>query len=312
MTRKVSDEALNLLTSFATIEVWEKEYPVPREILLKKVGQADALYVMLSDRIDRELLDHAPHLKVVSTMAVGYDSIDIQACKERGIVVTNTPDVLTDATADLAFGLVMSAGRRFIEGNRMVMNGEWKTWSPYFMAGQSIHGATIGIIGMGRIGEAVAKRATGFDMRIMYHNRNRKPNAEEKYNAEYASLPDILKEADYVVLLTPLTEETKGLMGKQEFAQMKSTAVFVNASRGATVDEEALFEALRDGTIWAAGLDVFQVEPVPTDHPLLTLPNVVALPHIGSATYEARNQMAMLVAKNIKAVLQGDEAITPV
>ncbi|QDX91286.1 D-glycerate dehydrogenase [Brevibacillus laterosporus] len=312
VTRKVADEALNLLASIATVEVWDQEYPVPRDILLEKAKRADGLYVMLSDRVDRELVDAAPHLKVVSTLAVGYDSIDLEACKERGIVVTNTPDVLTDATADLAFGLLMAAGRRFVEANRVLMNGEWRTWSPYFMAGQRIHGATIGIIGMGRIGEAVAKRANGFDMRILYHNRSRKIEAEQAYGATYCSLADLLRESDYVVLLTPLTEETRGLMGAEQFAMMKSTAVFINASRGATVDEEALYQALKQEIIWAAGLDVFQQEPIPTDHPLLSLPNVVALPHIGSATYETRDNMAMLVSKNIVAVLCGDKAITPV
>ncbi len=312
MTRKVAKEAMNLLATIATVEVWDQEYPVPRDILLEKAKRSDGLYVMLSDRIDRELIDAAPHLKVVSTLAVGYDNIDVEACKKRGIVVTNTPDVLTDATADLAFGLLMAAGRRFVEANRVLMNGEWKTWSPYFMAGQRIHGATIGIIGMGRIGEAVAKRASGFDMRILYHNRSRKVEAEETYGATYCSLPDLLCESDYVVLLTPLTEETKGLMGAEQFAMMKSTAVFINASRGATVDEVALYQALKQETIWAAGLDVFQQEPIPTDHPLLSLPNVVALPHIGSATYETRDRMAMLVSQNLVAVLSGDEAVTPV
>ncbi|MCR8978595.1 2-hydroxyacid dehydrogenase [Brevibacillus laterosporus] len=312
VTRKVAKEAMNLLATIATVEVWDQEYPVPRDILLEKAKRSDGLYVMLSDRIDRELIDAAPHLKVVSTLAVGYDNIDVEACKKRGIVVTNTPDVLTDATADLAFGMLMAAGRRFVEANRVLMNGEWKTWSPYFMAGQRIHGATIGIIGMGRIGEAVAKRASGFDMRILYHNRSRKVEAEETYGATYCSLPDLLCESDYVVLLTPLTEETKGLMGAEQFAMMKSTAVFINASRGATVDEVALYQALKQETIWAAGLDVFQQEPIPTDHPLLSLPNVVALPHIGSATYETRDRMAMLVSQNLVAVLSGDEAVTPV
>ncbi|MCR8987063.1 D-glycerate dehydrogenase [Brevibacillus laterosporus] len=312
VTRKVAEEAMNLLATIATVEVWDQEYPVPRDILLEKAKRSDGLYVMLSDRIDREIIDAAPHLKVISTLAVGYDNIDLEACKEKGIVVTNTPDVLTDATADLTFGLLMAAGRRFIEANRVLMNGEWKTWSPYFMAGQRIHGATIGIIGMGRIGEAVAKRAAGFDMRILYHNRSRRIETEQTYGATYCSLPDLLCESDYVVLLTPLTEATKGLMGAEEFAMMKSTAVFINASRGATVDEEALYQALKQGTIWAAGLDVFQQEPIPTNHPLLSLPNVVALPHIGSATYETRDRMAMLVSENIVAVLSKDEAITPV
>ncbi|MBA4532509.1 2-hydroxyacid dehydrogenase [Brevibacillus halotolerans] len=312
VTRKVAEEAMNLLATIATVEVWDQEYPVPRDILLEKAKRSDGLYVMLSDRIDREIIDVAPHLKVISTLAVGYDNIDLEACKEKGIVVTNTPDVLTDATADLTFGLLMAAGRRFIEANRVLMNGEWKTWSPYFMAGQRIHGATIGIIGMGRIGEAVAKRAAGFDMRILYHNRSRRVEAEQTYGATYCSLPDLLCESDYVVLLTPLTEATKGLMGAEEFAMMKSTAVFINASRGATVDEEALYQALKQGTIWAAGLDVFGQEPIPTNHPLLSLPNVVALPHIGSATYETRDRMAMLVSENLVAVLSKGEAITPV
>lgn len=312
ITRQMPPEIVSRIQEIADVEMWGGDSPVPREILLDKAKKADGLYVMLTDRIDEELLSQAERLQVVSTMAVGYDNIDIRAAKRSGVIVTNTPDVLTDATADLAFALMMATGRRLMEANRFLHNGEWTTWSPYLLAGQSFYKATLGIIGMGRIGEAVAKRAKGFDMKILYHNRNRKQEAEEKYGALYMELDDLLKESDYVLLLTPLTPDTRGLMGERQFSLMKPTSVFINVSRGGTVDESALYDALVAKKIWAAGLDVFQQEPVPVDHPLLSLPNVVALPHIGSATYETRDAMANLAADNLVAVLTGREPLTPV
>jgi glyoxylate reductase len=312
VTRQVADEAIAMLEAVADVEVWAEDRPVPREVFLQKAEEASALLTMLTERIDEELLMRAKRLRIVANMAVGYDNIDVAAAKRHGVIVTNTPDVLTEATADLAFALLMAAGRRVVEANRFLLAGEWTSWSPHLMAGQNIYGATLGIVGMGRIGQAVARRVGGFGMRILYYNRSRRPEAERETGAQYAPFDELLRESDYVVLLTPLTAETRHLMGEREFSLMKPTAVFVNVSRGGTVDEAALYRALVDKRIWAAGLDVFQEEPVPLDNPLLSLPNVVALPHIGSATYQTRMEMARLAAANIAAVLSGKEPVTPV
>ena len=312
VTRRVAAEIISFLEEVAEVEVWEEESAVPREVLMEKAKKADALFTMLTEKVDEEVLANASQLRIVANMAVGYDNIDVNAAKSRGVIVTNTPDVLTEATADLVFALLLATGRRLIEANRFLHNGEWSTWNPYLLAGQRCHGASLGLIGMGRIGEAVAKRAKGFDMQILYHNRRRRTEVEEALGARYVDLDELLRQADYVVVLTPLTAETRGLIGERELSLMKESAVFINASRGGTVDEQALYRALVEKRIWAAGLDVFQTEPVPVDHPLLTLPNVAALPHIGSATYETRNQMTRLAAENIVAVLTGKEPLTPV
>jgi len=312
VTRRVAAEIISFLEEVAEVEIWEEESAVPREVLMEKAKKADALFTMLTEKVDEEVLANASQLRIVANMAVGYDNIDVNAAKSKGVIVTNTPDVLTEATADLVFALLLATGRRLIEANRFLHNGEWSTWNPYLLAGQRCHGASLGLIGMGRIGEAVAKRAKGFDMQILYHNRRRRTEVEEALGARYVDLDELLRQADYVVVLTPLTAETRGLIGERELSLMKETAVFINASRGGTVDEQALYRALVEKWIWAAGLDVFQTEPVPVDHPLLTLPNVVALPHIGSATYETRNQMARMAAENIAAVLTGKEPLTPV
>lgn len=310
VTRKLPDEVIAMLEAVANVEVWAEDYPIPRELLLERVEHVDAVLTMLTERVDEELLTRAKALQIVANMAVGYDNIDLAACKRHGVVVTNTPDVLTEATADLAFALLMATGRRVTEANRFLLNGEWESWSPMLLAGQNVFGTTLGIIGMGRIGEAVARRAKGFGMRILYHNRNRKQEAEEETGACLVELEHLLQESDYVVLLTPLTDQTRLLMGDREFSLMKETAVFINVSRGGTVDEAALYRALTEKKIWAAGLDVFQVEPVPLDNPLLSLPNVVALPHIGSATLQTRGEMAKLAAANIVAVLSDQEPLT--
>lgn len=308
MSRVVPEEAVHILKDAFEVEIWEEDRPVPREKLIEEAKKADGLYVMLTDKMDKELMEQAPHLKVISNMAVGYDNIDVPAASEKGIIITNTPGILSDTTADLAFGLLMDTARRLSEANRYLLEGQWQKWSPMLLAGQDVHGATIGIIGMGRIGEAVAKRATGFEMKILYHNRNRKFDAEEKYGAEYRSLDDLLKESDFIVLLTPLTPETVNLIGKREFEMMKPSAVFINVSRGATVDEEALYEALITNKIWAAGLDVFKQEPLPKDYPLLQLNNLVALPHIGSASIKTRKKMAVMAAENLRDVLLGKKS----
>ncbi|MGF9907021.1 2-hydroxyacid dehydrogenase [Brevibacillus porteri] len=312
VTRKLNPEVIAMLEKVAEVEQWTKNAPIPRELLLEKIKHVDAVLTMLTERVDEEFLACTKRLRIVANMAVGYDNIDLEACRRHEVIVTNTPDVLTESTADLAFALLMATGRRLTEANQFLLQGEWTSWSPTLMAGQNVYASTLGIIGMGRIGEAVARRAKGFGMRILYHNRNRKPQAEQETGARYADLAELLQESDYVVLLTPLTEDTRMLMGEKQFSLMKETAVFINVSRGGTVDESALYQALVDKKIWAAGLDVFAVEPVPMDNPLLQLPNVVALPHIGSATVQTRAEMARLAAANIVAVLSGREPLTAV
>ncbi|WP_409251857.1 2-hydroxyacid dehydrogenase [Bacillus sp. SCS-153A] len=311
VTRKLPKEGLTSLEEKYEVGMWDDENTaVPREILLENAGKAVGILSMLSDPIDRELLASSPNLKVVANLAVGYDNIDLEAANEQGIVVCNTPDVLTDTTADLTFGLMMAAARRLIEADKYVREGQWKSWSPLLMAGTDIHHKTVGIIGMGSIGEAFAKRAKGFDMDILYHNRSRKPEAEEILGAKYASLEELLSESDYVVCLAPLTPETKGLLQKEQFQMMKNSAIFINAARGPIVNEAALYHALVEGEIAAAGLDVFEKEPIDENHPLLSLDNVVALPHIGSSSVETRMEMMKLCVSNIQAVLEGDRPKT--
>jgi glyoxylate reductase len=313
ITRKLPDTVIEPLNNEFEVEMWDKEdVPVPRDILLEKAADVSALITMLSDKVDTELLEHAPSLKVVANLAVGYDNIDLKAAKQKEVIICNTPDVLTDTTADLTFALLMTAARRIVEADRYIKEGQWKSWSPLLLAGADIHHKTIGIVGMGSIGEAVARRAKGFDMNILYHNRSRKPEAEEKLGAVYMSLDELLTHSDFVVVLAPLTEETEGLFQKEQFQTMKKSAFFINAARGAIVNEEALTEALKTGDIAGAGLDVFVKEPIDSDHPLLSLDNVVALPHIASSSTETRLGMMNLCVQNIMAVLKGDKPKTQV
>ncbi|HZG73094.1 MAG TPA: D-glycerate dehydrogenase [Chondromyces sp.] len=257
-------------------------------------------------KVDKDLLDHAPNLKIVCNTSVGYDNLDVEELSKRGIMATNTPGVLNETVADTVMGLILSTARRMPELDHWVKRGQWKANLSEEWFGVDVHHKALGIIGMGGIGSALAKRAHfGFDMDIFYHNRSRNEEAERKYGAVYFSLEELLKRSDFVCLLTPLTPETEKMMGKREFELMKETAIFINASRGKTVDEEALVQALRTGEIHAAGLDVFTQEPVQPDHPLLSMKNVVTLPHIGSATYETRFHMAMLGAANLVEGLQG-------
>jgi glyoxylate reductase len=306
ITRKLSEHIVSPLKEKYDVNMWEHEStPVPRETLLNEVKKATALITMLSEKIDEELLEAGRDLQVVANLAVGYDNIDVQAATKKGIAICNTPDVLTDTTADLTFALLMATARRIIEAAELVKKGEWKSWSPFLLAGYDIHHKTIGIVGMGSIGEAVAKRAKGFDMNILYHNRSRKPEAEKSLGAKYCSFEDLIQQADFIVCLTPLTPETKKLFNREAFNKMKKSAIFINASRGPVVDEKALYEALVEGEIAAAGLDVFETEPIGADHPLLSLQNVVALPHIGSATKETREAMMQLCVENVDRVLSG-------
>ncbi|WP_214762593.1 D-glycerate dehydrogenase [Exiguobacterium sp. s146] len=308
ITRRLPDEAVAPLRDKYEVRMWEEEaQSVPRDVLMEEAASAHALWTMLSDSIDRELMEQAPNLEVISNLAVGYNNIDIEAAKDRGVIVTNTPDVLTETTADLAFGLMMMTARRLGEAERDLRAGEWKSWTPMGYVGMDLYRAKLGIIGMGRIGEAVARRARGFDMDVLYHNRTRRHESESMYGFVYAELDELLEQSDFVVVLAPLTEETRGMLGAEQFAKMKSTAIFINVARGEIVDEAALYEALNEQRIWAAGLDVFAKEPVAMDHPLLTLPNVTTLPHIGSASIKTRLAMMALNREAIMHVLKGDE-----
>ncbi|PYZ95735.1 D-glycerate dehydrogenase [Alteribacter lacisalsi] len=306
ITRTLPDSTLEPLLDLARISMWEEaDKPVPRERLEKEAEEADAILTMVSDPVDRELLEGAPNLRVVSNMGVGYDNIDLQAADEMGIIVCNTPDILTETTADLTFALLLASARRITEASDLVRSGNWREWGPLLMAGHDVYGKTIGIVGMGRIGTGVAKRASGFSMNVLYHNRTRRKETENETGAAYAPLDRLLKESDFVVCLAPLTEETKQMFTYHEFRLMKRSAFFINASRGGLVDERGLVKALEDKQIAGAGLDVFQEEPVDPGHPLLSFPNVTVLPHIGSATVETRKRMAQLACRNIAYVLKG-------
>ena len=241
ITRKLPDEIVAPLKEKFTVRMWDSEdVAVTDYVLREEIAQVDALWSMISDTIDRDMLESATNLKVISNMAVGYNNIDTEAAKEKGIIVTNTPDVLTETTADLAFGLLLATARRFNSAEKELRQGGWLSWTPMGFTGMDVHGTTIGIIGMGRIGEAVARRAKGFNMHVLYHNRNRKPETEEEYGVEFAELDDLLKRADHVVILAPFTEETKGMIGERELSLMKKTATLISVSRGGIVDEAGL------------------------------------------------------------------------
>ncbi|MDN7241903.1 D-glycerate dehydrogenase [Planococcus sp. N028] len=302
ITQKLPEQAVAKLQDSYDVRMWHEEHsPAPREELLEQAKEAHALWVMLSDKIDRAVFEAAPNLKIISNLAVGYNNIDLEAAHDFKVMVTNTPDVLTETTADLTFALLLATARRIVEADKTVRSGEWKSWSPMGMTGQNVGGATLGIIGMGRIGEAVARRGQGFGMNVLYHNRTRRSLEDVKY----AGLDELLQTADFVVLLTPLTEETRGMIGERELSLMKETACLINVARGGIVEEAALYEALKAKKIWGAGLDVFEQEPVPTDHPLLSLPNVTVLPHIGSATVQTRLAMMDMNAEAIASCLSG-------
>lgn len=305
VTRRVPGEALDIVRSVCDMRIWDSDDPVPRDTLLEQVRDVDGVFCLLTERIDAELLERAPRLRIVANMAVGYDNVDLPAATARGVMVTNTPGVLTETTADLAFALILATARRLVEANRFLMAGQWTTWAPMLLTGQDVYGSTLGLVGLGRIGQAVARRARGFDMRVVYSDVARNPQAEESLGVRWLALDELLREADIVSIHTPLTPETHHLIGERELRLMKPTAILVNTARGPVVDEVALERALREGWVYAAGLDVFEREPVAPDHPLLQLPNVVALPHIGSASVATRTRMATLAAENLAAALQG-------
>ena len=307
VSRPIPAQGLDLVKGSCDAEIWEGELPPPRDVLLSEVKDIEGLLCLLTEGVDAELLDSAPHLKVVSNMAVGFDNIDVAECTKRGIPVGNTPGVLTDTTADLAWALLMAGARRIVEGMDYVRAGKWKTWGPMLLLGQDVYGATLGIIGLGRIGEAVAKRARGFDMRILYYNDvRRREDLEAEWGLEYVDLDTLLRESDFVTIHTILSPETHHLIGERAFQLMKETAVLVNAARGPIVDPEALYKALKEGQIAYAALDVTEPEPIDMDNPLLELNNIIIVPHIGSASHATRGKMAEMAAQNLIAGLKGE------
>ncbi|MDR7556134.1 MAG: D-glycerate dehydrogenase [Armatimonadota bacterium] len=304
VTRRLPAPAMERLAAAVEVATWpDDDYPPPRDVLVREAAASDGLIVLVTDRIDGALLDAAPRVRVVSNVAVGYDNIDVPAATARGVVVTNTPGVLTETTADFAFALLLAAARRVAEADRFTRAGRWTSWGPLFFAGLDVHGRTLGLVGLGRIGTAVARRARGFDMPVLYYSRTRKPDVERALGLEYASLDDLLQRADFVSIHVPLSAQTRHLIGAAQLRLMKPTAILVNTSRGAVVDQRALYDALVRRQIWAAGLDVFEEEPIAPDDPLLTLENVVVAPHIGSATVATRTQMALMAVENCLAVL---------
>lgn len=305
ITRLIPDLGLALVKEhFPAADIWLADLPPTRAQLLEKVRGVDGLLCMLTERVDAELMDAAgPQLKVISSMSVGVDHIDIAEATKRGIPVGNTPGVLTDATADQAFALLLAAARRVVEGVDYIRNGQWTTWHPQLLLGADLAGATLGIVGFGRIGQAVAKRAQGFDMRVIYHS----PSAQPAHNAQPVDLDTLLRESDFVSINVPLTEKTRHLVNAEFLAKMKPNAVLVNTARGGVLDQTALYNALKSSQIFAAALDVTDPEPLPMDSPLLELKNCIIVPHLGSASHKTRNLMSKLAAENLVAGMKGDK-----
>ncbi|MBA4180613.1 MAG: D-glycerate dehydrogenase [Anaerolinea sp.] len=294
------------------VSVWPGELPPSREALAAALAEADAALTMVTDRIDEELLAGAPSLRIIANMAVGYDNVDPATAARAGVWLTNTPGVLAETTADMAFALLMAAARNVVASDRDSRAGGWKTWSPTAFLGQDVHGATLGIVGLGEIGQAVALRATGFKMRVVYTGRTRKPDAERVTGAEWLPLDALLRASDFVSVHTPLTPETHHLMDASRFATMKRGAIVINTARGQVVDQDALVAALSSGHLGGAALDVTDPEPLPLTHPLYGFPNVIITPHIASASMATRSKMAEMAAANILAVLASREPPNPV
>ncbi|MCX7593821.1 MAG: D-glycerate dehydrogenase [Fischerella sp.] len=306
VTRRLPTD-LQRLQEFANVEVWMERQPPPYEVLLAKVRETDGLLCLLTDRVDRQLIEVGISLKVISQMAVGYDNIDVPAATTRQIPVGHTPGVLTDATADLTWALLMAAARRVVEGDRFTRAGRWQTWEPDLLLGANVTGATLGIVGFGRIGQAIARRAQGFDMRIIYTSRHRcDPELEESLGVEFANFERLLQESDFVTIHTPLSDDTYHLFSKPQFALMKPSAILINTARGAIVDSDALYQALSSGEIAGAAIDVTEPEPIPTDSLLLSLDNLIITPHIGSASRQTREKMANMAIDNLIAGLKGE------
>ncbi len=306
ITRPLPPAAMQILEGQVEYRMWERENePVKRETLLREIVDVEGIICLITEKMDAEVIDRSHRCRVIAQVAVGYDNINVAAATNRGIYVTNTPGVLTETTADMAWAILMATARRVVEGDKFTRSGRWKTWELMGFTGQDVHGATLGIIGMGRIGAALARRAKGFAMPILYHNRTRAEALEAELGARYASLDDLLQRSDFVMISVALTAETRHLISERELGLMKPTAILVNIARGPIVDQRALYRALVDRKIWAAGLDVFEVEPVPMDEPLLKLDNVVVPPHLGSGSIATRTKMATMAAENCLAGVTG-------
>jgi glyoxylate reductase len=306
ISRLIPDSGMRLLYSNCEVKVNRSNDPPRRAQLLEETKVVEGVLVLLTEKIDEEFLENAKKLKAVSSYSVGVDHIDVDACTKRGILVTNTPDVLTDATADLAFALILGASRRIVEGDRIVRSGRWKQWSPNFLLGYELRGETLGVVGFGRIGQAVTKRALGFEMKVVYYDsKGSRIDAAKALGAKYLPLDDLLRSSDVVSVHLPLAKETRHIFDERAFSLMRRSAVFVNTSRGPVVDQRALAKALKGKQIFAAGLDVFETEPIDMDDELLQLENVVLSPHLGSATVQTRSAMAELAASNLVDALTG-------
>lgn len=307
VTRSIPDAGLRLIVEGCDAEVWDGELPPSYDTLRQKVRGVAGIVSLVTDRIDAGIMAAAgPQIKVISQMAVGVDNIDVNAARARGILIGHTPGVLTEATADLAFGLLLAAARRIVEAVDYVHAGKWQTWGPKTLLGADLDGATLGIIGLGRIGQAVARRAAGFNLRVLAYSPNTSPADAASVNAALAPLDDLLRESDFVSVHTPLTPETQHLINRDTLALMKPSAILINTARGGIIDQSALYDALRDGVIAAAALDVTDPEPLPRNEPLLTLPNAIIVPHIGSASVRTRDAMALIAAQNLLAALAGE------
>lgn len=309
IARSLPEEVMTYLEDYCEIRKWEGENPVTSEQLAQEVGDAEGLLVT-GTPITEAILNAGVNVRVISNLSVGYNNLDVTALKARGIVGTHTPYVLDETVADLAFALLLSTARRVAELDRFVKAGKWQKGQDSELFGVDVHHSRLGIIGMGRIGEAIARRAKlGFNMDVVYYNRNRKPDVEQRLGLTYSPLEELLQTSDFVLLMTPLTPETKYLMDEPQFALMKKSAIFINVSRGETVNERALVQALQNKQIYGAGLDVYEQEPVEANHPLLKLSNVVTLPHLGSATPATRLKMAKAAAQNLVYALQGGSPV---
>jgi glyoxylate reductase len=307
ITRQIFPDALDLIEKSADLELWPEDEPPSPEQLREAMADVDGAIINVMDRIDAPLLDAAPKLKVLSQVAAGLDNIDVPEATKREILVGYTPGVLAKSTADLAFGLLLAVARRVVESDKWVREGNWKiSHHPMFWLGSEVNGSTLGILGLGGIGLEMAKRAQGFDMKVLYHSRTRKPETAKELGLKYASFKRLLTESDFISIHVPLTPETNQFIGEKELKMMKPTAILVNLSRGPVVDTDALYKALAKGWIAGAGLDVFDPEPVPAGHPVLGLDNVVVLPHIGSASNRSRREMHLLAARNLLAGLNGE------
>ncbi len=306
VSRVIPDEGLDLIRSECEVDLWEGELPPPHDVLVAHVREKDGLVSLLTDRIDAALMDSNPRLKVISNMAVGFDNIDVPAATARGIPVGNTPGVLTDTTADFAFTLLMATARRVVEGVDYVRAGRWKTWGPKLLMGMDVHGAILGIIGFGRIGQGMAKRAMGFDMRVLYYDVYRREDLEKSMGVTYADIDSLLGQSDFVTIHTDLNPQTRHMFDAAAFVKMKRNAILINTARGPIVDPDALCDALKKGTIRAAALDVTEPEPIPMDSPLLSLNNCLVVPHMASASVATRGKMAEIAARNLLAGLTGE------